>query len=125
MTEPVDLGTFPVVKTNPFVLPILRELDADGNGVELSTYGSSWVARARESHSSTASITFTIDASNAAGTVHNAPDAYRLLLSLPGDLTATMNGRYVCDLRVTGGTESPLTLYRWTLKTEDVVTVDA
>jgi hypothetical protein len=104
VSECVDIGTFECRRGDAYQLPI-TDVQADGvSPTNLTAYGSAWTAKLRTSFDATTAIDFTVDASNAA-TGH-------LVLSLTGAVTGAMLAKdYVFDVQVTGGTQSPLTLY--------------
>ena len=118
-----DVGTFTVLRGDPFTLPFLREQVTDANGnvtgyTELSAYGSAVTAQAKVSSkaSTSSAISFTVDISNLGGTVDATATTPRLTLSLTGTQTEAMTASsYQCDVQFTGGGVSPLTLYKFTL----------
>ena len=115
---PVDIsdGCDPIVRGDFYKIEILPELDADGNVVELSNYGTTWTAKLRPNPDSSTALSFNIDTTNVDGSVDNDPATPRLILSLTGVQTGTLDqAQYGMDLQVTGGTESPLTLYKATI----------
>jgi hypothetical protein len=114
MAQPTDLGAIAVYRGDAWLLPIV---DDDGGSppvpTNLTAYGSSWTCQARSSEDTDPPVTITVDASNAA--------TGRLNLSMTGTITAGMSGEYKFDVQVTGGTLSPLTMFRGRLRvTKDV-----
>ena len=119
---PDDLGTFDVYTGDAFTLAICGEEDADGNLVNLASYGTAWSSQLRVARASDSDIPFTVDTSNITGGVDSSADAPQLVLSLTGPQTEALTRQsYVFDVQVTGGPVTPLTLYTGQLRvTRDV-----
>lgn len=111
MSYVADFGVLPpaggIYRGDPWVLPIT-------DSVNLTTFGSAFAAQMRASEDATTFVTVTVDAT--------AASSGTLTLSLTAAATAAMSGtKYVCDVQATGGTLSPVTLYRFVVPfTKDV-----
>lgn len=103
MSYVADFGVLPpagaIYRGDAWLLPI-------ADSVNLTTFGSAFQCQMRASEDATTYVTVTVDASGAS--------AGNLALSLTAAATAAMTGtQYVCDVQATGGTLSPITLYRF------------
>lgn len=108
MSEFADLGEWECRRGDFFSLPI-ADTQVDGSETDLTGYGDTWAAYVRSSPDAEPHIAFDVDDSGAA--------TGQLVLSLAGAATGAMIADgYVFDVQVTGGSESPLTLYGGTLK---------
>lgn len=108
MSDPRQyLGSWDVVAGDP--LSITLTVLSSGSPVNLTTIGSSWASKLRQSVSQTPSISFTVDATNAATGV--------LVLSLAAATTTTMttdpgaSTSWTFDLQCSGGTVTPQTMF--------------
>lgn len=109
MSDPrQDIGTYPVVAGNP--LDITVNFTVNGVGVDLTTVATAWASMLRRTAASSESVSFTVDASNAATGV--------LVLRLTADQTTSMATssekitRWEGDLQGTGGVLSPDTKFK-------------
>lgn len=124
MAIPVDLGSFDIYRGDAWEgIQLLPELDANGNVVELSTYGDTWTAQIRYAADAANPISLTVDQSNYDGSVDSSPTAVRISFTLDAATTAAMaNDGYAFDIQVTGGSLSPYTYARGRLRVSKDIT---
>ena len=114
MNDPVDLGVITLIRGDGWRIPI-TDVATDGTPTDLTGFGSGWSAQMRETADASTSVAFTVDATAAA--------SGQLVLSLAGYATAALTrSRYVFDVQATGGTITPLTVYRGAILVERDVT---
>lgn len=86
-----------------FVIQVLRNRK-DPQPVDLTGYGNTWASQIRESEGSPLAASFAVDATNAATGI--------LAFSLAGTIVSSLDQPlYWFDVQVTGGAQSPLTVF--------------
>lgn len=113
---PIDLGTFPLYRgdaagRNKVTITLKDSQDAL---VDLTVFGDTWTAQAREFIESTEAIELTVDDTNAADGV--------LEVSIPDDDSAALPWALVFDVQATGGTVDPITVFKGAFATDGEVT---